>query len=151
MISPHRPLFAAAAVLWLFSAGWWAGQVLGLLPPGGLLPAPALHVLLMSLGFAVADRPWQVVALFVAFGVFYAIDEAQSKAFITDLEPARRASAIGLYGLVTGLVYLPASLIAGALWSIAPSAVFLVASAICLAAIVVFSVLRPDRGDRQVA
>lgn len=51
MISPHRPLFAAAAVLWLFSAGWWAGQVLGLLPPGGLLPATALHGLLMSLGF----------------------------------------------------------------------------------------------------
>jgi len=52
MISPHRPLFAAAAALWLASALWWAARLLAWLSPaGGLLPAPVLHGLLMSLGF----------------------------------------------------------------------------------------------------
>ncbi len=72
--------------------------------------------LAMSLGFAFATAKWQIIVLFVAYGVFYSIDEAQSKAFISDIELERRASAIGIYDFVTGLLYVPASLIAGALW-----------------------------------
>jgi len=90
--------------------------------------------LLMSLGFALATARWQVVALFVVYGVFYAIDEAQSKAFIADLEPTRRATAIGVYNFATGIVYLPASLLAGALWAVRPDAVFMLAACIVLAA-----------------
>jgi MFS family permease len=72
--------------------------------------------LLMCVGFTFATIQWQVIVLFIVYGVFYAIDEAQSKAFIADTESDHRASAIGLYNFVTGLIYLPASLIAGALW-----------------------------------
>jgi len=68
----------------------------------------------MSLGFAFATTQWQVIALFVIYGVFYAIDEAQSKAFIADIELDRRASAIGVYNFVTGMIH---SLIAGFCWS----------------------------------
>jgi MFS family permease len=99
----------------------------------------------MSLGFAFATVRWQIVVLFVLFGVFYAIDEAQSKAFIADLEPQRRGSAVGLYNFVTGLIYLPASLIAGALWLQGPASAFLFAAALALAALAAFVLLRPDR------
>ena len=64
--------------------------------------------LVMSLGFAFASTQWEIVVLFLLYGVFYAIDEAQNKAFIVDLEADRRASAIGLYNFVTGAIYLPA-------------------------------------------
>ena len=101
--------------------------------------------LLMSLGFAFANAKWQVLVLFVLYGVFYAIDEAQNKAFIADLELERRASAIGLYNFVTGVVYLPASLIAGALWLLNPASAFLLAAAVALVALAMFAVLRPDR------
>lgn len=104
-----------------------------------------LLYLLMSLGFAFADAQWQVVALFVLYGVFYAIDEPQAKAFIADIELERRASAIGMYNFVTGLVYLPASLIAGALWLLHPSGAFLVAACLSFAALAAFACLRPDR------
>lgn len=104
-----------------------------------------LIYLLMSLGFALASAPWHLVALFVLFGVFFAIDEAQSKAFIADLEQERRASAIGLYNFVTGLIYLPASLIAGALWLLHPASAFLFAAGLALAALAAFVLLRPDR------
>jgi MFS family permease len=83
--------------------------------------------------------------LFIIYGVFYAIDEAQSKAFIADLELERRASAIGLYSFVTGLIYLPASLIAGALWLLNPSSAFLVAACFAFTALTVFVFLRPDQ------
>ena len=103
-----------------------------------------LIYLLLSLGLAFASEKWQLVMLFIVYGVFFAIDEAQSKAFIADLEPDRRASAIGLYNFVTGLVYLPASLMAGALWLIHPAAAFLAAAALAGVALIVFAVLRPD-------
>jgi predicted MFS family arabinose efflux permease len=104
-----------------------------------------LTYLVMSLGFAFATAKWQIVLLFVLYGLFYSIDEAQSKAFIADLEPERRATAIGVYNFVTGVIYLPASLIAGALWAIHPSIVFIVAAFLSLAAIAAFVSLRPAR------
>ena len=100
---------------------------------------------LMSLGFAFASAKWQVLVLFVLYGFFYAIDEAQNKAFIADMQPERRASAMGLYNLVTGVVYLPASLIAGALWLLNPASAFLLAAAAALLALGMFAVMRPDR------
>ena len=99
----------------------------------------------MSLGFALASAKWQVLVLFMLYGVFYAIDEAQNKAFIADLQTDHRASAIGLYNLVTGAVYLPASLLAGALWMFSPASVFLLAAVIALLALCMFAVMRPDR------
>src|SRR5450759_4653926 len=107
--------------------------------------------LLMWLGFALTTTQLEVIILFVVYGVFYSIDEAQSKAFIADLELERRGSAIGLYNFVTGLVYLPASLIAGALWLVHPASAFLVAACLAFAALTVFVFLRPDQKRRSDA
>lgn len=104
-----------------------------------------LIYLVMCLGFAFATTKSEVIVLFVIFGVFYAIDEAQSKAFIADIELDRRGSAIGLYNFVTGVVYLPASLIAGALWLVHPASTFLFAALLALFACAVFLHLRPDQ------
>ncbi len=101
--------------------------------------------LAVSVGFALATARWQIIVLFVIYGVFYAIDEAQSKAFIADIELERRASAIGLYNFVTGLMYLPASLLAGALWLLHPASAFWMAAGLACAALLVFAWLRPDR------
>lgn len=104
-----------------------------------------LVYLLMCIGFVFASSAWQIIILFVIYGLFYAIDEAQSKAFITDIELERRASAIGVYNFVTGIIYLPASLIAGALWLLHPAVAFIFAASIAFSAIVAFIMLRPDR------
>jgi len=55
----------------------------------------------MCVGFIFASAKWQVVALFLVFGVFYAIDESQSKAYITDMEKTKRGTAIGAYSFFT--------------------------------------------------
>jgi len=109
-----------------------------------------LIYLIMSLGFAFATAKWQIVLLFVIYGIFYSIDEAQSKAFIADIEPERRATAIGVYNFVTGVIYLPASLIAGALWAMRPNVVFVLAAFLSLTAIGAFLLLRPA-GQSSVA
>jgi hypothetical protein len=78
----------------------------------------------MCVGFMLASAKWQVVALFLIFGIFYAIDESQSKAYITDMEKSKPGTAIGVYNFFTGLIYLPASIIAGALWELNPNYAF---------------------------
>ncbi len=90
----------------------------------------------MSLGFIFASTKLGVVLMFMLYGIFYAIDDAQNKAYIADLsDKESRATAIGIYNFVTGLIYLPASLIAGALWKYAgPNYAFGFAAFMTLAA-----------------
>ena len=100
---------------------------------------------LVTLGFALVESKVGVALLFVLYGVFYAIDEGQTKAYIADLVPAAaRATAMGTYGFVTACVYLPASLAAGLLWkSVGPSATFGVAAGIAVLALVYFVLFAP--------
>ncbi len=98
--------------------------------------------ILMSIGFIFATEKWEIIGLFILFGVFYSIDEAQSKAFIADIEKERRATAIGMYNFTTGIIYLPASLVAGFLWTINPSYAFLFAAMVAFAAMIVFIFLK---------
>jgi hypothetical protein len=48
---------------------------------------------------------------------------------------------------VTGVLYLPASLLAGALWALDPVFAFGAASGLALLAIVLFGVVSPERRD----
>ncbi len=102
-----------------------------------------LTYIIMSLGFVFAKTKWEVIILFLLFGIFYSIDEAQSKAFITDIEGDRRATAIGMYNFITGLIYLPASVIAGALWIFNPLYAFVFAAIVAAIAIIAFIFLHP--------
>ncbi len=97
-----------------------------------------LIYIIMNLGFIFATKKWEVVVLFLLFGIFYSIDEAQGKAFITDIEKDRRATAIGAYNFVVGLIYLLASVIAGLLWVINPIFAFIFAVIITVIAMFVF-------------
>jgi len=94
--------------------------------------------LLMSIGFIFASTKLHVILLFILFGVFYSIDEGQSKAFISDLERKKKGTAMGLYNFITGIIYLPASLIAGYLWTLNPGYAFIFAAMLSLLAAVFF-------------
>lgn len=104
----------------------------------------------MSAGFMAATAKWQVIVLFILFGAFYSIDEAQSKAFIADIERERRGTAIGLYNFVTGLAYVPASIVAGYLWTLNPSYAFGFALATTMIALGTFAALKNGMLKRLV-
>ena len=103
----------------------------------------------INLWLALASSRWEMVAIFGIYGLFYAIDESQGKALIADIEPERRATAVGVFNFVTGLMYLPASLVAGALWTVAPALTFALAAGVSLAAMAIFAVVRPVKGSPQ--
>jgi MFS family permease len=75
------------------------------------------------LGFALIKAPWMVWGLYILYGLYYAFTEGSGKAMVAELVPeANRGAAYGLYNASIGVMALPASLIAGALWERVSSA-----------------------------
>ncbi len=126
--------------------GDWAGR-------RAIVMASYLVYAVMAAGLLIATSKGIVLAMFVLYGLFYAMDEGQAKAYLADLsEDENRATAIGIYGFVTGLVYLPASLIAGALWAIGPQWTFAFAIGTSVSALALFiwtSESPPSHGSRS--
>jgi MFS family permease len=67
-----------------------------------------------------------VFVLFSLYGIFSALNEGLEKALVADIAPQEhRATFIGLHSTLTGVGLLPASLLAGGLWSLfGPAAPF---------------------------
>jgi len=102
---------------------------------------------LVYLGFALAGVGWQVVALYVLYGLYYGTTEGVAPAFVADLvSGGQRATAYGLYHAVVGLMAFPASLVAGLLWQTwGPASPFYFGAVLAgLAAIGLMAVVRPS-------
>ena len=93
----------------------------------GVIAGGYLTYAVASLGFSTATAPWMVWPLFALYGLYHALVEGVSRAFVADLVPSeRRATAMGLYHTTVGIVALPAGLFAGGIWDLfGPQATFL--------------------------
>ena len=99
-----------------------------------------LLYILICIGFIFVNNQIGIIVLFLLYGIFYAIDEGQTKAYISSITPEEhRGSALGIYNFITGLIYLAASLIAGFLWNtFSPNAMFMFAACTTLIALILF-------------
>jgi MFS family permease len=96
---------------------------------------------------ALANEWWILGMGFVLYGLYKGTSEGVFKAFVTDVAPAElRATALGGYYTVMGLVMLPGGLIVGLLWdSVGDWAAFtfgIITSLVALTMMVSFSSLR---------
>lgn len=72
----------------------------------------------MCVGFIFIKSYVGIILLFVLYGLHRAAIDPVQKAFVSELSiPRVRASSLGTYQMVTGLFALPASIIAGVLWT----------------------------------
>jgi MFS family permease len=79
-----------------------------------------------------AQGPIGLVAAFVCAGL-REIGEPARKAMIVDLaNAAQRGQMVGVYYFTRGLVVMPASLLGGLLWTLAPQTPFFAAAGVCL-------------------
>jgi len=105
------------------------------------------------LGFALAQRPWHIWGLYIAYGVYYGLAYGTAKAMVADLvSPELRGTAYGTYNATLGIIDLPASLIAGLLWQgvgtwegFGPSAPFYFGGGLALLAALLLIIWRPKR------
>jgi MFS family permease len=110
----------------------------------------ALYVL-TYLGLAVAGSAVHIVILYILYGAYYGLSYGTAKAMVADLVPAAvRGMAFGTYNAVLGLTDLPASLIAGIMWSgigawkgFGPAAPFYFGAAMAFLALLIFILWKP--------
>ncbi len=104
---------------------------------------------LIYLGFAAANTGAQIWLFYGVYGLYYALTEGASRAFVADLVPQeQRGTAYGLFHAGIGLAALPASLIAGVLWQgiggwggLGPAAPFYFGAIMALLAVALFLIL----------
>jgi MFS family permease len=120
----------------------WGGALSDRLGRKRLLVAGWAVYGLTYLGFGEATQPWQVWALFIVYGVYYALVEGTEKALVADLAPAgRRGAAFGAYHAVVGVAALPASFGFGWLaTAFGPRLPFLVAAGLAVVASLLLAV-----------
>ena len=96
------------------------------------------------LGFALFDSLAAFIVLFPLYGVVYAMVDGNQRAFVSDLSTEElRATALGSFHMMIGLVALPASVTAGLLWQVIdPSATFIYGSVISFSAVILFLIFR---------
>lgn len=101
---------------------------------------------LVYLGFGLSTRPWQGVLLFLLYALYSAAFEGGSRAYLARVIPATdKASAIGLYTTLVGLLLLPSSVLFGFLWQrFGPSLAFFSGAAWAAMALSLF-LLDPTR------
>lgn len=105
--------------------------------------------LLAYLGFALAQNILLVGTLFIFYGLHQGIFRSVGKAFASDFVPENlRASGIGWYNTLVGLLQLIASIVAGLLWDrIGYAAVFYYGAFFAAVGSIGLLVLIPGRQD----
>jgi len=94
---------------------------------------------LTSIGFALFHSLLAFIVLFALYGMVYAIVDGNQRALVSDLSTKQlRATALGTFHTMTGLMALPASLIAGFLWTISQQATFLYGSVVSMLSVALF-------------
>jgi MFS family permease len=148
----HAPLIQVAIMLVLFNAVYAAvatpmGVLSDKLGRRRVIVLGLFVYALVYLGFALGTSVWQIWLLFAAYGLYYGITQGAASAFIADLVPAeRRGTAYGLFQGITGLVLLPASIIAGWIWNaISPAATFYFGAALAFLAMLGIMFLVKER------
>ena len=123
-------LFAALNLTYVISA-YPAGALSDRIGRRRVMVAGLAVFALVYLGFFLTRSAASVWVLFPIYGLYHGLTDGTSRAFIADLVPAdRRATAMGLYAMATGLATFAASAIAGLLWDYAgPPAPFLLGAA----------------------
>ena len=92
----------------------------------GVLVAGLVLLIAADLALALATGVWAVMGGVVLWGLHMGLTQGLLSAMVADVAPAEiRGTAFGVFHMVTGIMLLAASLIAGLLWDqVGPSATF---------------------------
>jgi MFS family permease len=111
-----------------------------------LMAGYALYaVVYMAFGLITTSTSALLWFFWPLYGVYYSMTEGVEKAFVSDMAPTEsKATALGFYHSVVGVALLPASIIAGLLFSLLPSAPFLLGGVLALTTVVILGLFVRD-------
>ncbi len=129
------------------AAGWPAGILSDRLDRRTVLVVGFAIFAVVYGGLGLATGSPIVWPLFALYGLYIALTDGVSKAYIIDLVPGhQRGGALGLYTAVTGLMALVSSVLAGLLWDrVGPAVPFYLGGVTALLAAGALAAHRPRR------
>lgn len=101
--------------------------------------------LLLAVSFVYTSNLIVFAILFGVYGLVFAITKPTQTAFVADLANSTKGTAFGLYHFVTGVVTIPAGIIAGVLWNVSYSLMFYYLAAVALISIVLLVFVEEKR------
>ena len=113
----------------------------------GLIALGWLWYAVIYAGFGYFDTRATVIAIFLAYGLYFGLTEGNEKAWVADMAPPHaRGTAFGIYNAALGVGTLAASLIFGAIWTrVSPHAAFLTGAGLAVVASVLLFAMFSDR------
>ncbi len=96
---------------------------------------------ILCLSLIIVSSLQGLIAIFILYGVFFALIDGSQRAFVVDLSPEElKGTALGTFHTAVGLTSLPGGVIAGYLWmQISPTATFIFGLTTSLLAATLFS------------
>ena len=117
-----------------------------------LLVAGYLVFSAVYLGFALGGSKALIIVTFILYGLYTAMIAGVERALIAEISPAElKGTMLGLHSTIVGIALLPASMIAGLLWSwLGAPAPFIFGSAMSLAAAIALQIFMKGPGRRAL-
>lgn len=110
-----------------------------------VLTAGYILFFLISISFIFVNNIFYLAVLFSFYGLVYALTESNQKALVSDLSGDMKGTALGFYGFITGIVNIFAGLIAGFLWDISYSTMFIYTSVIAFVSIFLITFVKKNK------
>jgi MFS family permease len=90
---------------------------------------------------------YMLIFIFILYGIFFGFIDGVQRAFVVDLAPPDlKGTALGTFHTATGLIALPAGIIAGFLWdTFSPQATFIFALCLALCSLLMFAFVKNTR------
>jgi MFS family permease len=87
---------------------------------------------------------YMLIIVFILYGIFFGFIDGVQRAFVVDLAPSDlKGTALGTFHTATGLIALPAGIIAGTLWdTISPQATFCFAFVLSICSLFLFTFVK---------
>jgi len=104
-------------------------------------------VVYIAFGFITHTTNYLLWFFWPLYGIYYAMTEGIEKALVSDIAPKdSKATALGFYHTIVGVVLLPASIIAGILFALFPSAPFIFGGVLALVTVVILGFFVKEKG-----
>ncbi|GAH49544.1 unnamed protein product, partial [marine sediment metagenome] len=98
--------------------------------------------LLVSISFVYINMILYLAIAFILYGLVYAITQSNQRALVSDLSGKMKSTAMGFYYSMTGLVNIPAGIIAGLLWDVSYKTMFWYISVVAVLSVVLILFIR---------
>ncbi len=138
------PLLYLLFTVFAAASSYPAGKLADKLGRKPLMQAGFLLFAAACVGMTYAKTHLLVILVFVVYGLHRGVLDTVQKAYVAELAPQEfRASTLGFFQMVVGILALPASFIAGSLWeTVSPQTPLLFSAALGLISAVVLATVK---------